>query len=117
MNYFTRYQTNNRSSLDIFQTFEIIINKTQGKLSEAIRAMTCFDTLARVQACSEAAINLALIVDAIEQGALEGNPQDILKLKRICALFVEMISRANIQEDSDLATIKVTERERRRSIL
>lgn len=102
MNYFSRYKTNNRASLNIFQACEFAIGKTQDKLQMAINSFTTSNILERVQACSEAAVNLALIVDAIDQGALDGNPSDLNTLKRSCGLFVEMIYRANIQEDQAL---------------
>jgi flagellin-specific chaperone FliS len=102
MNYFTRYETTKRASLTLFEVFELIVEKTQNKIMEAITALERKDTLGRVKACSEAAFNLSLIVHAIDQGSLEGDGGELYKIKRSCSFFVEMISRANIQENKDL---------------
>lgn len=100
-NYFSKYEKTNQQGLDIFQALMVVLSKTQKNIRHARDALQRFDDLARVQACSDAAFNLSLVVDALNSGVFQEDAC-FNSLKRSCVLFVELLSRANIQKSIEL---------------
>jgi flagellin-specific chaperone FliS len=101
MNYIERYKKNEISSMNAVQAFIVILDKTHLKIAQAAICCEKFDTMHRVKSCADAALNIALIVEGLEQGAIIAEKKDIDRIKTYCLLLVENIYRANIKEDTN----------------